>query len=88
MSEIAIDLYVDRSEKSRKMEKILMKYAVPYVKHEEPVPGHDAGVERPFLTIGDPNGTPLGPVSDLRAIEIAIRNLVLPGGKLVDPRTR
>lgn len=84
MSEIAIDLYSDESDRSKKIEAVLRRYKVPYVKHSEPVFDHDS--ERPYLTIGDPMGTPLGPVTDLRSIDIAMRNLVLPGGELTDPR--
>jgi hypothetical protein len=86
MSEIAIDLYSDESDLSKKMEDVLKKYRVPYVKHCELVSECDTVLERPYLTIGDPEGTPLGPVSDIRGIDIAMRNLVLPGGELIDPR--
>jgi hypothetical protein len=86
MSEIAIDLYSDGSERSKKIEDVLRKYRVPYVKHSEQVFDHEHETERPYLTIGDPMGTPLGPVTDLRSIDIAMRNLVLPGGELTDPR--
>jgi hypothetical protein len=86
MSEIAIDLYSDESDLSKKIEGILKKYRVPYIKHCDLVSERDTVLERPCLTIGDPEGTPLGPVTDIRGIDVAMRNLVLPGGELIDPR--
>lgn len=86
MSEIAIDFYSNESDRSKKIEDVLRKHGVPYVKHSGLVSEFDTELERPYITIGDPEGTPLGPVAEVRVIDFAIRSLVLPGGELVDPR--
>lgn len=75
MTEVIVTLYSSRDKKTQTMEKFLKELSVPYVKHEKPMPKYDKKCERPYLTIGDPKGTPLGPTSNLTGIESTIKRL-------------
>jgi len=75
MDNVVIDLYVDNSEKSKKIERFLIECSVPYARHEEPMPEYDQRLSRPYLTIGDRNGTPLGPTANLQGIESTVKRL-------------
>jgi len=86
MIHIMIDLYADNSEGSRRIEELFRKHFIPYVKRDEPMPEYDKRMKRPYITIGDPNGTPLGPSANTRWIEWVVECLASSPRKLVDPR--
>jgi hypothetical protein len=76
MNDIIIHVYVDGSEKSKHVENFLREHKVPYVRHEEPI-DYDKKLQRPYVTIGDGNGTPLGPTSNIDGIKSTIKRLAL-----------
>lgn len=83
---IAVNLYVDETEKTRKIKKILNRYRLPYLEYKEPT-SRCQDKKTPYLTIGDPDRNPLGPVDDLETIKKLVRILTA-AGPLVDPRVK
>jgi len=75
MNNTVVNLYIDNSDKSKKIEELFTKYSVPYSKHEEPAPKYDRKANRPYVTIGDSEGTPLGPTSNFEGIMSLVKRL-------------
>jgi hypothetical protein len=82
---IMIDLYLDESEESKRVEELFKKNSIPYVAHRESS-RYDEKLKRPYMTIGNPEGDHFGPSSNIRWIEWIVECLASSPNKIVDPR--
>jgi len=83
--EIMIDLYIDKSEESKRIEKLFRESSIPHVIHRKPSE-YDKKLKRPYMTVGDPKGDYLGPSSNTRWMESVAKALGSSPWKFVDPR--
>jgi len=65
-----LHFYVNGSEESKKVLSLVKNYSPEqYAIHREPEPKHDRKKKRPYMLIGDPDGTPLGPTSNITTMK-------------------
>jgi len=85
LTHIMIDLYLDESEESKRIEELFRKNSIPHVVHRERSE-YDEKLKRPYMIIGNPDGDHFGPSSNIKWIEWVVDCLASSPNKIVDPR--